>query len=158
MKRLILVLVAVLPLSALANPVVDEATVRAISNEIADAVRNGDVAVFKKYLHPDSRIVVDLDPAINSGQQEIAYNEFMALTEMSMQAMESIDLHDEVISVSVDEAKNQATIEEKTIATVEMMGIKMKDVSLTKTTYGVIDGQIKVLSTEDNLISSEMLQ
>ncbi len=158
MKRLILLAITLLPLSALANPVVDEETVRAISKEIADAVRNGDVAAIGKYLHPDSRIVVDLDPALNSGQMEIPYEEFMALTEMSMQAMESIDLHDEIISVSVDEAKNQATIEEKMIATVEMMGMKMKDVSLSKTTYGVIDGQIKVVSTEDQLLSSELLQ
>ena len=87
-------------------------------------------------------------------QDEIGYDEYMALSQMSMQVMERVDIHDEIISISVDEANNQATIEEKTTAFIEAMGMKIKDVSLTKTTYGVIDGQIKVLSTEDQLISS----
>ncbi len=154
MKRLILVVIAFLPLSAFATPVVDEATVRAIAKEIAQGVRDTDISVLKKYLHPESRIVVDLDPALNSGKQEISYDEYMALTEMSFQFMAELELHDEVISVSVDEANNQATIEEKTIATVNMMGVKMQDVSLSKTTYGVIDGQIKVLYSEGELLSS----
>lgn len=154
MKRLLLLAIALLPLSALANPVVDEAAVRAIAREIAQAVRDMDISVLKKYLHPESRIVVDLDPALNSGQKEISYDEYMALTEMSFQYMQGLELHDEVLSVSVDEANNRATIEEKTIATIDMMGVKMQDISLSTTTYGVIDGQIKVLSSEGQMISS----
>lgn len=145
---------ALIPLSGLANPVVDESTVRGISAELAQGLRDSDITVLKKYLHRDSRIIIDLDPAVNSGQQEIGYDQFIALSEMSLQMMESVDIHDEVLSVSVDEANNEATIEEKTTAIIEAMGMKLKDVSLTTTTYGVIDGQIKVLSTEDQLISS----
>ena len=150
----IVVALALMPLSGLANPVLDEATVREISAEVAQALRDSDMSVLEKYLHRDSRIVIDVDPAVNAGQHEIGYDEYMALSQMSMQVMESVDIHDEIISISVDEANNEATIEEKTTALVEAMGMKIKDVSLTKTTYGVIDGQIKVLSTEDQLISS----
>ncbi len=160
MNRLTRLAIALLllPLSAIANPVLTEDTVRGISAEVAQAMRDKDMSVIEKYMHPDSRIVIDLDPDLNAGQQEIRYEEFMMLSQMSMQAIEDIEVHDEVLSVSIDEANNQATIEEKTTATVTMMGMKMKDVSLTKTTYGVIDGQIKVLSTEDQLISSGPVQ
>jgi len=140
--------------SGLANPVLDEKTVRGISAELAQGLRDSDITVLEKYLHRDSRIVIDLDPALNSGQQEVSYDDFMTLAQMSMQAFEDVKIHDEVLSVSVDKAKNQATIEEKTTAIIQAMGMTIKDVSLTKTTYGVIDGQIKVLSTEDQLLSS----
>lgn len=150
----LLVALALTPLSGLANPVLDEATVRGISAEVAQALRESDMSVLEKYLHSDSRIVIDLDPAINRGQQQISYDEYMALAAMSMQVMQSVDIHDEIISVSVDAANNEATIEEKTTAIIEAMGMTIKDVSLTKTTYGVIDGHIKVLSTEDQLLSS----
>ncbi len=150
----LLVTLALMPLSALANPVLDEATVRGISAEVAQALRDSDMSVLEKYLHRDSRIVIDVDPAVNAGQHQISYDEYMALSQMSMQVMDNVEIHDEIIAISVDEANNEATIEEKTTALIEAMGMKIKDVSLTKTTYGVIDGQIKVLSTEDQLISS----
>ena len=138
----------------LANPVVDKAAVLAISDEMTAAAINGDMTVFEKYLYPGTRIVVDMDPANSGGQIEIGYEDYMALTEMALGAMQNAEIHDELISVSVDEAKNEATVEQKTTASLEMLGVKMRDVSISKTTYGVVDGRIKVLYAEDQLISS----
>lgn len=140
--------------SAFASPVVDKTTVLAISAEMTAAAKSGDMAVFEKYLYPGTRIVVDMDPANSSGQLEIGYEDYMALIEMALGAMQNADIHDELISVSVDEARNEAIVEQKTTATLEMLGVKMRDVSINKTTYGVVDGQIKVLHAEDQLISS----
>lgn len=139
---------------ALANPVVDKAAVLAISDEMTAATKNGDMAVFEKYLYPGTRIVVDMDPTNSGGQIEISYEDYIALIEMALGAMENAQIHDELISVSVDEAKNEATVEQKTTALLEMLGVKMRDVSISKTTYGVVDGRIKVLYAEDQLISS----
>ena len=138
----------------IANPVVDKAAVMAISDEMTAATKSGDMSVFEKYLYPGTRIVVDMDPANSAGQMELGYEEYMALIEMALGAMQNADIHEELISVSVDEAKNQATIEQKTTASLEMMGMKMRDVSINTTTYGVVDGQIKVLYAEDQLIES----
>ncbi len=150
----LLCLFVFLPALTCADPVLDEETVKAISQELAQAIKSGDMAVFEKYMHPDSKIVVDMDPANGAGEMEIGYEEFMALTGIAMQAMGSAEIHDELISINVNEARNEATIKEKTTATIEMLGIKMRDVSINETTYGIIDGQIKVLSTQDQLISS----
>lgn len=149
----VLIALAFVPGHVTAEPVLDEDTVKAISREMTGALKNNDISVFEKYLYPGSKIVVDMDPANNSGQTEISYDDYMSLLTMAMQSMQSAEVFDELISISVDEARNQATVEEKTTAVVEMMGIKMKDVSINKTTYGVIDGRIKVLSSEDQLIS-----
>ena len=142
MRKLTSLLLAFLIIPGLvaAEPVVDKATVTAISEEILQAVKNGDVSVIEKYVYP--------------GQMEIAYEEFMALTAMALPMMQDADIHNEILSISVDESSNQATIEEKTTAEVEMMGMRLRDVSISTTTYGVVDGRIRVISSEDQLISS----
>ena len=116
------------------------------------------MSVFEKYMYEGIRIVIDTDPSNSAGQVEIPYDQFMGLTALALSAMEDADIHIETISIDVDEAKNQATIKEKTIAVVEMMGVKVRDESVGVTTYGVVDGQIKVLSSEDQLISSDIIE
>ena len=154
----VMLALVMLPVHAQAEPVLDEETVKAISQEMLQAVKNGNFAPFQKYMYPGSKIVVDLDPSNSAGQTEISYDEFMSLTQMALGMMQGADIQDEVISISVDERRNQATIVEKTTTVLDMMGTRIRDVSVSETTYGVVDGQIKVLSTEDQLISSGPVQ
>ena len=135
-----------------------EDVVKAISAELMDAVQEADISVFEKYLHPSSKIVVDMDPSPSAGQVEVEYEQYMALLAMSLPMMQNAELHEEIVSISIDEANNQATIREKVSATVEMMGTKVRDVSISETTYGIIDGQIKVITATDQLISSEVVE
>lgn len=141
-----------------AEPVVDERTVRAITDELYAAMLDGDVSVFEKYMYEGSRIVIDTDPWNSAGQVEVPYEQFMGLLTLSLSAMQDADIHNETVSIDVDEKNNQATIKEKTIAVVDMMGVTVRDESISMTTYGVVDGQIKVLSTEDQLVSTEILE
>ena len=160
MQRLLSVLLIVFAVSAPAHaePVVDEKAVRAISDELIDAAVEGDFSVFEKYMYPGSKITIDLDPAEGRGELEVSYDDFMQLTEMAIDMLQGADIQNEVLSVSVDAAKNQATIREETTSVVTMMGITMRDVSIATTTYGVVKGEIKVLETEDRLISSEAVE
>jgi len=139
---------------ASAEPVLDEDTVMGISAEFSQAIKDANIEPFRKYLYPESKIVVDLDPSNSAGQVEISYDDYMGMIEMALPMMQDADFHEEVLSISVDDAANQATIKEKTMATMEIMGMKIKDVSISETTYGVVDGQIKVLVATDQLISS----
>ena len=154
----LLLALILMPALAVAEPVVDEDTVRAIAKELNQSFVEGDISVLKKYMYPGSRIIVDMDPANNRGQVEIDYANFMQLTEMAVQAMQGASVQDEVLSVTVNSADNEATIREKTIATVSMMGTTVRDVSISTTTYGVVDGEIKVLVAEDELISTEIVE
>lgn len=143
---------------AVAEPVLDEETVRGISAELMTAAKSNDVSVFKKYLYPGSKIVIDTDPSPSAGQVEINYDQYMGLLEMSLALLADADIQDETISVSVNEAKNQATIKEKTSVAMTMMGTTVRDVSISETTYGVVDGQIKVLLATDELLISEVIE
>lgn len=137
-----------------ADPVLNEETVEAISEEMTQAVLNNDFSVIEKYMYPGSEIIIDMDPAPGRGETKIEYDEYMKLTKMSMGMMKNPVIDNEILSIKIDGSKNEATIEEKTTAVMEMMGMKMRDVSISKTTYGVVNGEIKVLTARDQLISS----
>ena len=138
-----------------ADPVLDEAVVKEVSAELKHAVLNGDISVFKKYLYPGSKIVIDVDPSPSAGQVEVGYADYMNLLEMSLPMMQGADINDEVLSIVVDSEKNEATIREKIVVVMDAMGVKVRDVSISETTYGVVNGQIKALVAMDQLVSSE---
>jgi len=139
---------------AAAEPVIDEDTVRGISAEFSAAIETADIATFRKYLHPTTRIIVDLDPSNSAGEMEIGYDDYMGMMEMALPMMQGSDIQEEVIAITVDEANNRATLKEKTTALMDVMGVKLKDVSISETTFGIIDGEIKVIVAKDQLISS----
>ncbi len=141
-----------------AEPVITEDAIRDISAELEKAVKNGDIGPFKKYLYEGSKITVDLDPSPSAGEQEVSYNDYMMIMEMGLPLMQNADIHSEILSVEVDDARNQGWIREKNAVTVEMMGVRVRDVSISETTYGIVDGQIKVLEAKDTLLSSEAVE
>jgi hypothetical protein len=143
-----------LSINAYANPILSEEKARAVSAEIAQAARDRDFSVIEKYMHPSSSITIDLDPAPSSGETEISYDEYMQMTRQSWSMVNNVEISVEELSVSVDRENNQATIKERSVVVYEMMGMKIKDVSVGETTYGVVDGQIKILKVADQLISS----
>ncbi len=160
MNKLVCVFVSLLSLSghASAETTLTEEVVKGISIEMKQAVQDADITVFEKYLYPGSRILVDLDPSNSAGQTEVGYDDYMQLLEMSLPLMQDAVLHDEVLSIFIDDENNQATIREKTSVTIEMMGIKIRDVSISETTYGIVDGQIKAIVATEQLISSEQIE
>ncbi len=160
MNKLVCVFVSLLSLSghASAETTLTEEVVKGISIEMKQAVQDADITVFEKYLYPGSRILVDLDPSNSAGQTEVGYDEYMQLLKMSLPLMQDAVLHDEVLSIFIDDENNQATIREKTSVTIEMMGIKIRDVSISETTYGIVDGQIKAIVATEQLISSEQIE
>jgi hypothetical protein len=105
-------------------------------------------------MHPSSVIIIDLDPNPNAGETEVGYDEYMQLTRQSWGMVNNVDVSVEEVALSVDQGNNRATIREKSTIVYEMMGMKIKDVSIGETTYGVVDGQIKILKVADQLISS----
>lgn len=144
--------------SAFANPVVDEDTVRAISAEMVEAAEKGDASIIEKYYYPGSKIVVDMDPADNVGETEVDYADFLMLAEMGMASMAGADIDVKITDVQVDKSRNEATIEEHATIVAEMMGVKVAEVSVTETRFGVVNGEIKVLASDNRLISIDAVQ
>jgi hypothetical protein len=144
--------------SAVAERVLDKNTVMGIHAEFTDAIKTSDMAPFKKYLYPGTKIIIDLDPSNSAGETEIKYDDYMGMLEMALPMMKDADIYEEVLSFAVDVKTNQATIREKTISTLEVMGITMRDESISETTYGIVGGKIMVLVAKDHLVSSEIIE
>lgn len=157
-KNILVLIGMAVSLAAQAVEPITEETLRKISAEGVTALEEGDFSVVEKYMHPKSKVVVDMDPAPGVGEKEISYKEYMGLTKMAFKNMKDAEVHVEIVSIDIDEEKNQGTIEEKTIATMNMMGVRMKDISISKTTYGYIDDQIKVLETINTAIATEVVK
>ena len=160
MKYLALILFIFLPFTSMVNadPILNEDTVKAISTEMSDAFKNGDITTFEKYYYSGSDITIDTNPDVHQGEKKISYDELMKMTEMAFSMMKNTEIHEQILSISVDTQKNEAIIEEKTIATVEMMGMKLEDISINQTTYGIVNGEIKVLQSKDQLIKTGLVQ
>jgi hypothetical protein len=153
-KYLVLLLLIMMSRFLSAEPVITEDLLRSISKEIIQSVKDQDISVVKKYIYPGTKLIIDMDPSPSAGKSEIPYDKYIALTEMGFSAMQEAEIHDEIVSIEIDKENNQGTIEEKITATLKMFGIKMRDVSISTTVYGIIDGQVKALHAEDELISS----
>lgn len=160
MSKLIPVLTCLILWSGFADaePVLDEETVIGISAEFSQAIKDADITPFEKYLYPESKITIDMDPSLSAGQVDISYDQYMGMLEMTLPMMQEAEIQEEILSISVDPDNNEATIREKVSATMDMFGVKIQDVSITETTYGVVDGKIKVLVATDQLISSGPLE
>lgn len=160
MNKIKLVLFALLIASGsvFSDPVLDEAKVKEISEEFKQAMKNKDISVFEKYLYPGSKIIIDMDPKNNRGEKEISYDDYMKMAKMSLDMMSDSEIHDELLSITINKEMNEATIEEKTTAVVVMMGMKMEDISINQTTYGIVNGEIKVLVSQDQLISTGLVK
>ncbi|WP_444932939.1 hypothetical protein [Microbulbifer sp. JTAC008] len=153
-KTILLLNLLLISATLFAEITITEEKIKGISKEFAKAMQNNDLSAIDKYMHPNTKIIIDMDPASNRGEKEISYDDYMNLTKVSMQMMQDVEIHDELISISINKESNQGTIEEKTTVVASMMGMKIEDISINKTTYGIIDGQIKVLVSQGQLISS----
>ncbi len=129
-----------------AMPIIDREAIERIGSETEKALINKDEAALLKYIHPKSKMIIQ--------GKSVSYEEYKSLIKMTLKSMGKSDVKSEELSLQINKEKNTATVETKTVAIMEMMGMKMKDVSLNRTTYGVIDGEIKIIESEDTAISS----
>jgi hypothetical protein len=122
------------------------------------SIKVQDSSVLKKYIYPGTKIIIDMDPSPSSGKTEIPYEKYMPLIDMSYKMMKGADIHEELISIKIDTENNEGTIEEKTTAVLTISGMKIRDISINQTTYGIVNGEVKILRTEDELISTGPIQ
>ncbi len=158
LQRIVLIVMLLSAGSSFAEPRITEAGLRNVSEELVRAMEENDFSVISKYLHPTSRIIIDLDPTPGQGQKEISYDDYMPLAEMGMAMMADAKISNEILSIEIDCERNQGTIEEKTTVTANIMGVHVNEVTITTSVYGVIDGDIKVISAVGDLVFSEMIE
>ncbi len=156
-KLIVLTIAAFVASAAQAQTQITEKDIKQITDKIDQVVVTKDLAVLKQYLHPSAEIIVDMDPAPNTGQQQITYEQYMQVMQMGLQAIEKADVKTEILSLTINDEKTEAMVEQETTATMFVMGQTIKDVSRAKVKYGIINGQIKVLMSKNETVSSTKL-
>ena len=125
----------------------------AIHQEFVDAVHDRNFSVYEKYLDANTEIFVDMDPAPGNELIKVELKEFKELALMSLQLAEEIEVVDDLLDVSINAQKNQATIRSRTTANITMLGTKITEISEGETVYGIRDGAIKVFKVSDEVLS-----
>lgn len=149
----LLVLLAV-PATGMTAEALTRSAILLINAEINSAWAEGHFKTVERFYAPDARIVVDLDPAPGSGSAEMNVDGLVKMTETSMALMQAPSIHDEVLRLDIGPAGKRAVLETRTTATMTMMGMRLQDVSRSRTTFGLVDGAIRILSQEDEILSS----
>jgi len=132
--------------AAPAAPELDEATVRSIVGDIVEAFNQRDLDVIKAYLYPGTKIVLDLDPAGGTSPVEIEHDRYLLMLEMGMGALEGSDIQHEILKLEVDPSSNTAFVGSRASTVADIMGVRVHEDTISETTYGIVDGEIKVLS------------
>lgn len=155
-RHLLLVFIfAIFPPSLHAASPLTEANLRLISNELAQASAAQDTQVLEKYFYPGSKVVLAPEPSKPQQSKQYSFAEYLELTKTSLRLVESKRTVDEILSIKIDKKRQRAHVKERLTSFTQTMGLTLKDVVLSNTTYGVVDHQVKVLSTHLRWLSSE---
>ncbi|MEE9444136.1 MAG: hypothetical protein V3V19_00585 [Cocleimonas sp.] len=140
-----------------AETLLDEKTTEAINKEFIQAMKDKDLSIIRKYMFDGTKITVDLDPDENTGEKELSLEKYIDFTKRSIEKMGPSGVDVRLISITINEGRNQATLDLKVKVVTKNMGNNFKFVSTKKTVLGIIDEEIKIISSKDHLISIESL-
>lgn len=147
----------ILSVPVTAEPLLDQQKTEAINQEFMEAMRSKDISIIRKYMFDGTKITVDLDPDVDAGEKEMTLDKYIDFTKRSIDKMGTSGVNVRLIGITLNEGRNQATLDVKLKVVTKNMGNNFQFVSTKKTVLGVIDEEIKVISSKDHLISIEAL-
>ena len=117
-------------------------------------MENKNFQAYDQYLFDGTEIFIDLDPAPNNPLEKVALNDFRMLAMMSLQMADEISIEDEILSINVN--PDEISLTSKSTVIISMMGERVTEVSEGTTVYGLVNGEIKILSMSSEIIASSM--
>ncbi|WP_077340290.1 hypothetical protein [Pseudocolwellia agarivorans] len=145
-----------------AESVIDKEQVLNINKEIYQALLDGDISIIEKYISPESKITIDFDPALDRGETEVSYDNYLKMAKVTMSMMKNpnvnIEYKEEIKSAFLDTKNNQVIVKSISTTISEMMGMKLEDISEDESVYGVVNEQIKLILFKNKLISSKPIK
>ena len=140
-----------------AETLLDKEQAKEINKEFVEAMKAKDLSIIRKYMYDGTKITVDLDPEKGKGEKELSLEKYIDFTKRSIKKMGSSGIDTQLIALSINEGRNQATITLKVNVVTKNMGNNFKFVSTKKTVLGIVDEEVKIISSKDDLISIESL-
>ncbi|XPF93603.1 hypothetical protein ACM9HF_16495 [Colwellia sp. RE-S-Sl-9] len=145
-----------------AEGVIDKEQVLNINREIYQALLDGDISIIEKYISPESKITIDFDPALDKGETEVSYDNYLKMAKVTMSMMKNpnvnIEYKEEIKSAFLDTKNNQVIVKSRSTTISEMMGMKLEDISEDESVYGIVNEQIKLILFKNKLISSKPMK
>ncbi len=135
----------------------DQEKANTLNKELVQAMKDKDLSFIQKYMYSGSKITIDLDTSDKKGEKKITYDKYLDLTRRTIVKMGKSDVDVKLLSLSIDKEKNQITIKSKIKILTHDMGRNFKFVSTKKTLLGIVDNEIKIISSKDHLISINSL-
>ena len=142
---------------AFSEPLLDQEKSEAINLEFMEAMRSKDVSIIRKYMFDGTKITVDLDPDIDAGEKQMTLEKYIDFTKRSIDKMGTSGVNVRLLGITLNEGRNQATLDLKVKVVTKNMGNNFQFVSTKKTVLAVVDEEIKIISSKDHLISIEAL-
>ena len=149
----ILCFVPIIAISA--EGVITETVMREILNETGDAALRNDYYGAIKYYYPESRMVYDLDPDPALGKIELGYDEFIPQIQLDLGALQDSEVSEEVLEVWVAEDGKSGETITRTKIVHTLFGTRTETLSDTLTRFLVVDGEIKIVFEETELLRYE---
>ena len=139
--------------AASANELTRERVVE-INGALIAAMEDKNFAAYDQYLYDGTEVWIDLDPAPDNELKKVPLKDFRMLAMMSLQMADEIIIEDEILSIQVN--PEDISLTSKSTVTISMMGEQVIEVSEGTTVYGLINGEIKILSMSSEMIASSM--
>ena len=158
MRRLLVVflLLAAFPVAAQTGP--DEALVRQAVVDAREAIESADVEAWAQHFDQDSAITMDMDPLVGRGQRELDYDTFLRVASVGIKGLENPEVVQTIESLVRDEETGDMLLVLRTSIRSDLLGMRMEEVTRSKTRYGVRDGQLHVISYTEEVVSSGPVQ
>jgi hypothetical protein len=141
------------------DPIINEHLLKRISNELEVANQKKDSEAIKKYLFPDTKIIIDLDPALNTGETEFSVKQYMHILELwEKTTFDNEESSSEILNIYIDKKKNIGTVKEKSKTSFKVDGKKFEDISISEIQFGIRNGKVVIISMKNQAVSSGFVE
>ena len=134
--------------------VIPEAEIDKLLTSINDAIIAKNIDEAYSYYAKDATLVIDIDPDKNKGKQKMPVDTARKLNKMAIAAINDLKVSYRIVAHSYLADSDITKVQVEYITSVSMMGMKSVDTSISTYQFKYIDGKIKILSQEDELIES----
>ena len=158
MRNLFAVFLFLAAFPAVAQNGPDEAQVRQAVQDAKAAIVAADVEAWAQYFNEDSAITMDMDPVVGRGKRELDYATFLRVASVGIEGLENPEVVQTIESLERDEDTGDMLLVLQTSIRSDLLGMRMEEVTRSETRYGLLDGELRVVSYTEEVLSSGPIQ
>ena len=131
---------------------------RSILKETGEAALRNDYYGTIRYYYPGSKMVYDLDPDPESQKYELGYDEFIPQIQLDLGYFKDSEVSEEILESWVSDDSQQGETITRTLIVHSLFGTRTETLVDTLVRFAVIDGEVKIVYEEMELLRREQTQ